>query len=144
MSTRSTVARIATLFALSACALLEPLKPTEQTAVIKPGQWGKVYRGGYVEIVSVSGVEPAWHLHSALAVPVGDRSAVFSVDLCNGGPWDCVSIVETRVAFRAEGGHTYIPRAREQVNGSNRFWVWVEDLGTGRAVGGTVPGTPES
>jgi len=144
MSTRSSVSCAAVLIALSACTVLDNPKPTEQTAVIKPGQWGKVYRGGYLEIVSVSGVEPAWHLRSALAVPAGDRSAVFSVDLCNGGPWDCIPIVETRIAFRAQTGHAYIPRARERVNGSNRFWVWVEEEGTGHVVGGTVPDMPES
>lgn len=134
----------AAFLTVSACALLGNPKPTDQTAVIKAGHWGKVYRGGYVEIVSVSGVEPAWRLHSAMVIPAGDGSALFSVNLCNGGPMECIPAAEMQVAFGAQAGHTYRPRAREQVNGSNRFWVWVEDEGTGQVVGGTVPGTPES
>ena len=134
----------AALLTLAACTLLDNPKPTDQTAVIRAGQWGKVYRGGYVEIIWVNGVEPQWRLHSAMSIPAGDRSALFSVNLCNGGPQDCIPIAETQVAFRAQAGHTYLPRAQEQAHGSNRFWVWVEDEGTGQVVGGTVPGAPES
>ncbi|HEX6827595.1 MAG TPA: hypothetical protein VF104_01310 [Burkholderiales bacterium] len=42
--------------------------------------------------------------------------------------------------FQSQSGHTYRPRAREQVNGSNRFWVWVEEEGSGEAVSERVPG----
>jgi hypothetical protein len=137
----------AALLTLSACTLLDNPKPTDQTAMVKDGRWGKVYRGGYVEIVSVSGVEPVWRLHSALSIPAGDRSAWFYVYLCNEGAMVCTSgvpVAQAQVSFNVQGGHTYRPRAQEQVNGSNRFWVWVEDEATGEAVGGTVPGAPES
>ena len=144
MNVLSSFLAAAAFLTLSACTLLNNPKPTDQTAVIKAGQWGKVYRGGYVEIISVNGVEPQWRLHSALAIPGGDRSGLFAVNLCKAGPTDCIPIADVQVAFRAQAGHTYLPRAQEQVNGSNRFWVWVEDEGTGQVVGGTVPGAPES
>jgi hypothetical protein len=134
----------AVLLTLSACTLLDNPKPTDQTAVVKDGPWGKVYRGGYVEIVSVSGVEPAWRLHSALSIPAGDRSAWFYVYLCNEDPKHCISIAQAQVSFHAEAGHTYRARAQEQVNGSNRFWVWVEDEGTDQAVSEKVLGAPGS
>ena len=132
----------AALLTLSACTLLDNPKPTDQTAVVKDGPWGKVYRGGYVEMVSVSGVAPDWRLHSALSIPAGDRSAWFYVYLCNEDPKHCISIAQALVAFSAQAGHTYRPRAEEQVNGSNRFWVWVEDEATGQVVGGRFPARP--
>jgi hypothetical protein len=97
-----------------------------------------------VEIVSIGGVEASWRLRSALAIPDGDRSALFYVYLCNEDPKHCISVAQAQVAFHAQAGHTYRARAQEQVNGSNRFWVWVEDVATGRVVGGTVPGAPGS
>jgi hypothetical protein len=125
---------------LSSCAYLAPLKPTDHTAVVKAGQWGAVYRGGYVEMVSVNGVEPSWRLHSAMEIGAGETRGLFYVYLCNDGTKDCNnSIAGAEFYFRAEGGHTYRAHAREQVNGSNRFWVWVEDESTGKAVGGTPP-----
>jgi hypothetical protein len=132
------------LLILSACALLGDPKPTDQTAVIKDGRWGKVYRGGYVEMVSVSGVEPDWRLHASLSIPPGDRSSWFYVYLCNEDPKHCVSIAQALVAFRAQAGHTYLPRAQEQVNGSNRFWVWVEDADTDETVSERVHQGPEA
>ena len=130
------------LLALSACTLLDNPKPTDQTAVVKDGPWGKVYRGGYVEIVPVSDGQPDWRLHSALTIPPGDRSAWFYVYLCNEDPTHCIAIAQAQVAFRAQAGHTYRPRAQEQVNGSNRFWVWVEDEGTGEPVSAKVLSAP--
>ncbi len=128
------------LLVLSACAYLEPPKPTNHTAVIKAGPWGEVYRGGYVEIVSISGVEPSWRLRSDMQVGVGDHIGFFYVYLCNSGSSRCNnSIAEAQFDFRAEAGHTYRVRAREQVNGSNRFWVWLVDEATGDVVGGTPP-----
>jgi hypothetical protein len=132
------------LLVVSGCTILADPKPTDQTALVKAGPWGKVYRGGRVEIVSINGIEPSWRLRSALAIPDGDRSALFYVYLCNDDPKHCISVAQATVAFHAQAGHTYRARAQEQVNGSNRFWVWVEDEGTGRVVGGTVPGTPGS
>jgi hypothetical protein len=127
------------LLALSACALLAEPKPTTRTAVVKGGHWGRVYRGGYVELESVSGVTPQWRLHSAIGITTGEHSALLSVYLCNADPKHCVSIAQAQIAFDAQGGHTYRACAQEQVNGSNRFWVWVEDEGTGRVAGGTPP-----
>jgi len=126
------------LLSLSACSP----RPTEQTAVVKDGQWGKVYRGGYVEMVSVSGVQTQWRMHSALSIPAGELSAWFYVYLCNADPSNCVSIAQALVPFRAEAGHSYRARAQEQLNGSNRFWVWVEDEETGSAVSEKVLGVP--
>jgi hypothetical protein len=103
-----------------------------------------VYRGGYVEIASVDGVEPEWRLHSAMQVAKGERSAWFYVYLCTEDPKNCISIAQAHVAFDAQAGHTYRARAQEQLNGSNRFWVWVEDEGTGKVVGGTPPRASDS
>jgi len=132
------------LVALSACTLFAEPKPTEHTAVVKDGPWGKVYRGGYVEVASVSGVQPDWRLHSAVSIPAGDRSAWLYVYLCNENPKHCISIAQAQVAFDAQAGHTYRPRAQEQVNGSNRFWVWMEDEATGQTVSEKVLGAPRS
>src|SRR5262245_48543385 len=79
----------ALLLAVSGCAYLEPPKPTDHTAVIKAGQWGEVYRGGYVELVSASGVDPALRLHSAVPIPAGDQIGLFYVYLCNSGSTQC-------------------------------------------------------
>jgi hypothetical protein len=135
---------VVAVLVLSACAYTQPLKPTDHTAVVRAGQWGEVYRGGYVEIVSVSGVEPGWRLHSDMAIPAGDRMGLFYVYLCPGGSGQCDgnnSIAQAQFAFRAEAGHTYRVRAREQVNGSERFWVWLVDEANGNVVGGAPPGT---
>ncbi len=130
---------------LSACTLLDNPKPTDQTAVIKDGPWGKVYRGGYVEMVSMSGVQSQWRLHSAVSIPPGERSAWFYIYLCNEGAMLCtsgVSVAQAKVSFKVQGGHTYLPRAQEQVNGSNCFWVWVEDESSGEPVSERVLGWP--
>jgi hypothetical protein len=129
------------LLMLASCARLEqrPLEPTDRTAVVKATAWGKIYRGGYVEIASVNGVEPSWRLRSDLELAAGAHTAVFYVYLCNGDMRDCISIAQAQISFDAEAKHTYRARAREQINGSNRFWVWVEDESDGRMVGGTPP-----
>ncbi|HLB15081.1 MAG TPA: hypothetical protein VJM14_09140 [Burkholderiales bacterium] len=132
------------LLVLSGCAYLEEPKATDHTSVVKAGRWGEIYRGGYVELVSVNGVEPRWRLRSDIEVPPGDQTGLFYVFLCSGGSMPCNnSIAGAQVSFRAEAGHTYRAHAREQVNGSNRFWIWVEDDATGKVVGGTAPpGSP--
>jgi hypothetical protein len=126
-----------TLLALPACTLPVSPKPTDQTAVLKDGPWGKVYRGGYVQIVQAD-----WRLHSALTIPPGDQSLWFYVYLCNEDPAHCSSIARAQVRFRAQAGHTYRPHAQEQINGSNRFWVWVVDEGTGQTVSDRVLSAP--
>jgi len=127
---------------LCACALLNNPKPTDQTGVVKDGAWGKVYRSGYVEMVSVVGVEPTWRPHSAASIPAGDRSAWFYVYVCSEDPTRCFPVAQALIAFRVRAGHIYRPRAQEQVNGSNRFWVWMEDAGTGEVVSERVLGAP--
>lgn len=138
------VTSIAAVVVLAACAQLAEPKPTDRMAVVRAGPWGKVYRGGYVEIASVDGVKPEWRLHSAMQIAEGERSAWFYVYLCSEDPKHCVSIARAQVAFRAQAGHTYRARAEEQINGSNRFWVWVEDEDGGEVVGGTRPAAPAS
>lgn len=136
---------VAALLVFSSCAILESPKPTNHTAVIKAGRWGEVYRGGYVELVSASGVEPGFRLHSAMEIPAGDQIGLFYVYLCNSGSTQCNnSVAQAQLAFRAEAGHTYRPRAREQINGSNQFWVWLVDEATGDVAGGTPPGSGSS
>jgi len=135
---------IAALLVLSSCATFEPLKPTNHTAVVKAGPWGEVYRGGYVELISVGGVEPSWRLRSDMEVGAGDQSGLFYVYLCYGSTQCNNSIAQAQFAFRAEAGHTYRVHAREQVNGSNRFWVWLVDEATGDVVGGTPPSSGSS
>lgn len=132
----------AVLLAFSGCAAFEPLQPTDRTAVIKAGRWGEIYRGGAVAVVSVDRVESEWRVRTDMEVAPGDRTARIYVFLCSGGSTPCNNVIaESQVGFRAEAGHTYRPHAREQVNGSNRFWVWVVDEGTGKVVGGTTPRT---
>jgi hypothetical protein len=129
------------LLVLASCAGLEQtaLQPTDRTAVVKATSWGKVYRGGYVEIASVNGVEPGWRVRSAIELAAGEQTVVFYVYLCNGDMQHCTSIAQAQISFRAQPRHTYRALAREQMNGSNRFWVWVEDEMDGKTVGGTPP-----
>jgi len=123
-----------------AAACATALQPTDRTAVVRAGPWGKVYRGGYVEVASVNGVEPSWRMRSEIEVPAGDQAGVFYVYLCKDDAQQCYSIGQAQFSFRAEAGRIYRARAREQTNGSNQFWVWVEDQATGKLAGGTAPG----
>ena len=128
---------------LFGCAAFEHDKsqPREKLALVKAGQWGKAYRGGYVELASVNGVATGWRLRSDMEITPGILSGVYYVYLCAQGDKHCTSIAETQISFKAEAGRTYQVHAREQVNGTNRFWVWVEDAADGRVVGGKFPGT---
>jgi hypothetical protein len=107
---------------------------------VRAGPWGKVYRGGYVEVASVNGIEPSWRMRSEIEVRAGDQAGVFYVYLCKDDAQQCYSISQAQFSFRAEAGRIYRARAREQTNGSNQFWVWVEDQATGKRAGGTPPG----
>jgi len=122
---------------LAACAT--EVQPTDHSAVVRAGPWGKVYRGGYVEVASIQGGEAGWRLRSAVEVPAGDQSGMFYVYLCNGDTAHCCWIAQAQIRFVVEAGRIYQARAREQVNGSNQFWVWVEDHATGKVVGGIAP-----
>ena len=131
---------VVAVIVLAACSYTQPLKPSDHTAVVRAGQWGEVYRGGYVEIISVSSVEPTFRLRSDMEIPAGEQTGLFNIYLCNDGSTQCHnSIAQAQFAFRAEAGHTYRVRAREQVNGSNQFWVWLVDEANGNVVGGTPP-----
>ncbi|HTO43577.1 MAG TPA: hypothetical protein VML56_05825 [Burkholderiales bacterium] len=126
--------------ALSACAYTQPLKPSDHTAVVRAGHWGEVYRGGYVEIVSVSSAEPTFRLRSDMEIPAGEQTGLFDVYLCSDGSNQCHnSIAQAQFGFKAKAGHIYRIRAREQVNGSNQFWVWLVDEADGSVAGGTPP-----
>ena len=97
-----------------------------------------------MEIASVRDIKPEWRVHSAMRIAEGDQLALLHVYLCTEDPQHCISIAQAQVTFRAQAGHTYRARAQEQVNGSNRFWVWLEDEGTGKVVGGHPPPSPAS
>jgi hypothetical protein len=131
---------------LSGCVLFQPsqLEPTAQTAVVRSGYWGKVYRGGDVQILSVSGYEPSLRNTREVAVPAGEQHGLFSVNLCREGGKHCYSLARADIGFRADAGRRYLARAKEKGNGSNQFWVWVEDERSNAVMGGEAPpGWPE-
>jgi hypothetical protein len=132
---------VLTLALLSGCAWLAggPLQPTRDTAVVRAGEWGKVYRGGYVEIASINGVASGWRLHSDLQVTPGILHGVFYVFLCTQDSKHCTVLAQSQMTFKAEARYTYRLLAREQVHGTNRFWVWVVDEASNAVVGGTAP-----
>ncbi len=140
MRRRPLLARIAIVLATGATACATSLEPTDHSAVVKAGPWGRLYRGGYVGVASLNGIEPSWRLRSQIEVPAGDQAGVFDVYLCQDDAQQCYWIARAQFGFRAEAGRTYRTRAREQENGSNRFWVWVEDQATGSVAGGNPPG----
>src|SRR5512136_1890180 len=106
------------LLVLASCAGQQTvLQPTDRTAVVKATPWGRVYRGGYVEIASVNAIEPSWRLRSEMELAAGDQTALFYVYLCNGDMRDRTSIAQAQISFLAEPWHTYRARAREQING---------------------------
>ena len=129
------------LVLLSSCAVVEQgtLKPTDKTAVVKAGQWGKVYRGGYVEIAALKDAQTGWRMRSEMEVTPGILNGVYYIYLCTQGNKHCTSVAQAQISFKAEAGHTYQAHAREQTNGSNLFWVWVVDEESNRMVGGTMP-----
>jgi hypothetical protein len=133
----------ATALTLTGCALFQSarLDSTPDTAVVRSAPWGKVYRGGYVQILSVSGYEPSLRNRRDVAVPPGEQRGAFAVNLCPDGAYKrCYPVTTTEIAFRAEPGRSYLVKAREKVNGSNEFWVWVEDEQSHAVVGGVAPG----
>ena len=136
---RSTVMLVS--LAASGCVLFQPprLVPTAETAVVHAGEWGEIYRGGYVRIDSVSGRTPSWSNSREIAVGRGQQTGVFEVLLCLSGERNCPELARAELRFETEPGHTYLVRAREKVNGSNQFWVWVEDEQTGALAGGSPP-----
>jgi hypothetical protein len=98
-----------------------------------------VYRGGYVGIETINGTPSSWRLHADVEVAPGEQSVVVEVYLCQDDSQHCTGIAQTQIAFAAQARHVYRLHAQEQVNGSNRFWVWIEDNATGGVVGGTPP-----
>lgn len=129
------------LTCLWACALFrtETPQPSATTAVIHTGPWGKIYRGGYVEIVAVGLAAPTWGHPGSVVISPGEHTGLFHIYLCHGEQRDCVSTADASVTLRAASGHSYRVRAREKVHGSNEFWVWVEDAANGQVVGGARP-----
>jgi len=125
----------------SSCALFQTpyLEPTSDTAVVRSGQWGEFYRGGYVRIESVSGHAPTWRNNQEVSVGGGQQTGTFSVMLCRGSDQTCPELASTEVQFNTELGHSYVVRAQEKINGSNQFWIWVQDQETAAVVGGEAP-----
>ena len=144
MRRRPLLRHVAIVVAAGAAACASSLEPTDHTAVVKAGPWGRVYRGGYVAVASLNGIAPSWRLRSAIEVPAGDQAGVFDVYLCQDDAQQCYWTARAQFAFRAEAGRTYRTRAREERNGSNRFWVWLEDQATGSVAGGNPPSGPTS
>jgi hypothetical protein len=128
---------------LSGCALLQParLDPTPDTSVVRSAPWGKVYRGGYVQVLSVNGYEPSFRNRHDVAAPPGEQHGAFAVNVCPDGTYKrCYAVTTTQIAFRTEPGRSYLVKAREKLNGNNKFWVWVEDEQSHVVVGGVAPG----
>jgi hypothetical protein len=48
-------------------------------------------------------------------------------------------LASTEVRFNTELGHSYVVYAKERINGSNQFWIWVQDQQTGAIAGGDSP-----
>ena len=84
---------------LGGCTLFErnELKATDQTAVVRGADWGKVYRGGYVQIVSVTGKSPAWGSSDQTAVPPGPQTGEFLVLLCQTERMGCQPLARNHV-----------------------------------------------
>jgi hypothetical protein len=72
-----------------------------------------------------------------MLIPPGEKQGDFQVLLCKDSQMQCRPLARVTVAFRAEVGRSYVVRARETVNGSDRFSVWVEDTQTGAVAGRT-------
>jgi hypothetical protein len=127
--------------ASSSCMLFQPasLAPTSDTAVVRSSQWGAFYRGGYVRIDSISGRAPSWRNSQEVAVGSGEQTGIFAVLLCRGSEQNCPELASTNVGFKTAPGHVYVVHAQEKVNGSNQFWVWVQDQQTRAVAGGSPP-----
>ena len=70
--------------ALAGCALVytPTLKPGPDTALLRAGSRGGVYRGGSVSIVSVSGATPHWTDTRQMVISPGKRQGEFQVKSC--------------------------------------------------------------
>ena len=133
---------IASAALLSGCVLFLParLEPDAQTSVVRSAPWGKVYSGGYVQVVNVSGVEPSFSNKREIAVPPGEQRGVLWVSLCESESYKhCHTVTTAQLDFRTEPGRSYVARAEEKLHGSNDFWVWVEEQDTHAVVGGERP-----
>ena len=121
----------------SGCALIHTptVSPGPDTAVLRAGSWGGVYRGGSVSIVSVNGATPDWTDTRQMLIPPGESRGQFQVLLCENDQLQCRPLARVGVAFHADAGSSYVLRAQETVNGTDRFSVWVENAQT-RAVAG--------
>jgi hypothetical protein len=115
------------------------VSPGPDTAVLRSGSWGGVYRGGHVGIEKVNGVAPPWTDTRNITMPPGEKQGEFLVLLCQDDQMQCRPLARAAVAFHAQAGRSYVVRAKETVNGSDRFSIWVEDAQTGAVAGGTTP-----
>jgi hypothetical protein len=129
------------LAALSGCALFytPPVSPGPDTAVLRAGNWGGVYRGGRVSIERVNGTAPRFTDTQNMVLPPGEQQGDFEVLLCRNGQMQCRPLARAAVAFRVDGGRSYVVHAKETVNGSDRFTVWVEDAQSGAIAGAVTP-----
>ena len=133
-------AKVALAARLQGCAQLSPHAPapSDSSAVLQAGEWGRVYRGGYVGIASIAGAPASWRLRSDVGVAPGEHTALIYVFLCEQSRKHCRSVAQTELRFRTLPGHTYRLMAQEQGHGSNRFSVWLTDLSTGERVAAAV------
>ncbi len=126
---------------LGGCALFErtQLQPGLHTAVLRGADWGRVYRGGYVAIIDVNGQRPAWATPRQIEVKAGQQFGSFQVILCATQTAQCQPLKLVQLKMQLEAAAAYEVHARETVNGSNEFWVWVEDARTRTVAGGEAP-----
>ena len=126
---------------LAGCALFArtELQPDAHTAVVRAGDWGKVYRGGYVAIVNVNGQQPDWATPRQIKVAPGEQFGVFQVVLCETQHAGCRPLALAQLKLRLAPGAIYDVLAQEKVNGSNEFWVWAQDAKTKTLAGGERP-----
>lgn len=126
---------------MSGCALFytPTVLPGPDTAVLRSGSWGGVYRGGRVSIEKVNGTAPPWTDPRNMVMPPGEKQGEFLVLLCQDEQMHCRPLARAVVTFHADAARSYVVRARETVNGSDRFSVWVEDAQSGAVAGGTAP-----
>jgi hypothetical protein len=121
---------------MAACA--NAPTPSDSSALLQAGEWGRVYRGGYLEVASVGGAPASWRLRSDVALAPGEHTALVYVFLCEQSMKHCRSVAQTELRFRALSGHTYRLMAQEQGHGSNRFSVWLTDVATGERIATAV------
>jgi hypothetical protein len=87
----------------------------------------------------VNGTTAHWRLRSDSAVNPGQLSLLAYVYLCQQSQSQCYSVAAVPLTLSAQAGHRYRLHAREQVSGTNQFWVWAVDEANDSVAGGTQP-----